>query len=129
MVEAAGVEPAVSIESREVVDSVFARNARNAVNTNTVVQTLYKKSLYSKCAKQCAAGVFDDWCQWAVRARDQDLSRCVVRLSRTTTRDLLPLELEVGIPPPSAARVSKVVERIIAPNSIGYSYSTEIVRQ
>jgi len=42
LVEAAGVEPRVSIDYRQLADSTFAGNALNTMIANSAVQTLYK---------------------------------------------------------------------------------------
>ena len=42
LVEAAGVEPRVSIDNRQLTDSRFAMKSANAMFSGSTVQTLYK---------------------------------------------------------------------------------------
>jgi hypothetical protein len=44
-VEAAGVEPAISVENNQLTDSENARNAENATISKSAVQSLYKHCL------------------------------------------------------------------------------------
>ncbi len=57
MVEAAGVEPRVSIDSTYLIDSLIGRKSQNAMISGSVVQTLYKNRKNLKDCQHCDSGM------------------------------------------------------------------------
>ena len=75
MVEAAGVEPAISVENTQLTDSEIASNAENATISKSAVQPLY-----NHCLKfpELQPSDFPAWCKSTLKrfCSILDVGRC-----------------------------------------------------